>query len=147
MNVYEQTCETMKRRFHSECLFRENRQGLELKTSFGDDGTLRAEFDCRDEYQGYDGRVHGGVLAAVLDAGMAQCLLGHGIVAYTARSTIRYLRPVAAPGRLTIRCRIGESHYDKLYRVSGVIRQGATKCVVANAAFYRADHKQRSLPN
>jgi acyl-coenzyme A thioesterase PaaI-like protein len=132
----------MRRRFHGNCLFRENRRGPELKTCFGDDGTLRAEFDCRDEYQGYDGRVHGGVLAAVLDAGMAQCLLGHGIVAYTARSTIRYLRPVAARGRLNLRCSIGESHYDKLYRVSGVIRQGAIRCVVANAAFYRADDQE-----
>lgn len=146
MNVYEKTCETMKRRFHSECLFRENRPGPELRTSFGDDGTLRGEFDCRHEYQGYDGRVHGGVLAAVLDAGMAQCLLGHGIVAYTARSTIRYLKPVAAPGRLTLRCRIGENHYDKLYRVSGVVRQGESKCVVANATFYKADDRGSGSP-
>jgi acyl-coenzyme A thioesterase PaaI-like protein len=38
--------------------------------------------------------VHGGVLAAIIDSSMAQCLMGHEVVAYTAELSIKYRKPV-----------------------------------------------------
>lgn len=76
----------------------ENPIGLRLRfTADGD--TVRAEFTPGTHYQGYDGVVHGGIVAAALDDAMAQLFHMKGQESLTARLEIRFRQeaPVGRP--------------------------------------------------
>jgi uncharacterized protein (TIGR00369 family) len=84
---------------------RQNPIGLHL--DFYEDpetGQVRAEFIVPEEFQGYPGVVHGGIVAAVLDevAGRAVMLGGsdENLMA-TLRLTVRYRRPTPTETPLT----------------------------------------------
>lgn len=82
----------------------ENPVGLRLRfTADGD--TVRAEFTPGPHYQGYDGVVHGGIVAAALDDAMAQLFHMKGQESRTARLEIRFRReaPVGQPLVVTAR--------------------------------------------
>lgn len=72
--------------------------GLRLRfTADGD--TVRAEFTPGSQYQGYDGVLHGGIVAAALDDAMAQLFHMKGQESLTARLEIRFRKetPVGEP--------------------------------------------------
>jgi uncharacterized protein (TIGR00369 family) len=78
-----------------------------LKLAFYEDPDaeqVRTEFTIPDEYQGYPGIVHGGIVAAILDeiAGRAVMIEGgdENLMA-TLRLTIRYRRPTPTQTPLT----------------------------------------------
>ena len=96
-----------------------------------------ADFFCHERYQGFDGIMHGGVLSALLDAAMVQCLMGHGVVAYTTRMNIRYHKPVKLKQNVTIRCEIKEVYFNKLYKLRAEMSQKKRYNVIAHANFYR----------
>jgi uncharacterized protein (TIGR00369 family) len=58
------------------------------------EGTVEGLFACDRTWQGLVGRLHGGVVAALLDGAMSHCLLAQGIEAVTADLQVRYLHPV-----------------------------------------------------
>ncbi len=90
----------MKKQPNSRMCFLCGRQNpVGLKLDFYEDAEaeqVRVEFVVPDEYQGYPGVVHGGIVAAVLDevAGRAVMIDGsdHDLMA-TLRLTVRYRRP------------------------------------------------------
>ena len=59
------------------------------------DDRIRAEFVASEDLQGYDGLLHGGVIAALMDAAIIHWLFQHGIQALTGDLRVRYLRPAA----------------------------------------------------
>jgi uncharacterized protein (TIGR00369 family) len=78
-----------------------------LKLAFYEDPEakqVRVEFTVPDEYQGYPGIVHGGIVAAILDetAGRAVMIGGNddNLMA-TLRLTVRYRRPTPTETPLT----------------------------------------------
>ncbi|MBD3321952.1 MAG: hypothetical protein GF350_12720 [Chitinivibrionales bacterium] len=140
MKNYYSTYDKLKNRHHTQCMFNNDngRAGDKLKISFSDKGELNGTFDCQESFQGYDGLMHGGMIAAIIDSAMAKCLMGHGILGFTGRMNIRYLKPVQAGNRIGIKCRITES-YKELYKIQAEITQDSA-CgahVTANARFYR----------
>jgi acyl-coenzyme A thioesterase PaaI-like protein len=141
VNQYEMTCRELKERHHAACLFNDAADGLcgGLRTWFNERGHLLGEFPCDARLGGYDGMVHGGILAAVADAAMAQCLMGHGIVAYTARLELRYRQPVVLGEELAVRCRIIEETLGLVYHVRADLRQRRSCCVTAKGTFRRVD--------
>ena len=68
--------------------------GLALRFEVGDDGAVEGEFDCREEFTGYPGFLHGGVASTLLDGAMTNCLMARGTPGLTARLEIRYRHPV-----------------------------------------------------
>ena len=78
-----------------------------LKLDFYEDSEaeqVRVEFTIPDEYQGYPGVVHGGIVAAVLDetAGRAVILRGSDEDLFaTLRLSVRYRRPTPTDTPLT----------------------------------------------
>lgn len=79
--------------------------GLRLKFHFdGDDYVTTLE--VKDEYQGWRGIVHGGLLATAMDETMARLLWERDINAITGRLSVRYHRPVPVGERVEIRGRI-----------------------------------------
>jgi len=78
-----------------------------LKLAFYEDleaGQVRAEFTVPDEYQGYPGVVHGGIVSAILDEVSGRAVMLHGSdesLMATLRLTIRYRRPTPTKTPLT----------------------------------------------
>lgn len=80
---------------HTNCMFcgQYDPMGFHLAFHAQDDGSVRAVFDCERSLQGYSETLHGGVVSALLDAAMTNCLFSRGIVAVTAELTVRFVRP------------------------------------------------------
>lgn len=73
-----------------------NPHGLHLKFYEKAPGEIVAETTVSDEYQGYPGVVHGGIIAAMLDeaTGRSQMRGDSQRFMYTAQLSIRYRKPV-----------------------------------------------------
>ncbi len=142
MNIadnYKQRWSLLKKKYHTKCIFDELHSviGKDLQVRFDNKGLLAADFFCHERYQGFNGIMHGGVLSALLDATMAQCLFGHGVVAYTTHMNIKYHTPVKLRQNVTIRCEIKEVYFNKLYKLQAEMFQKRRNNVIAHANFYR----------
>ncbi len=91
-------------RGHRGCLLcgSDNPRSLGLMFQDSSRGGVEAEFQGGDELQGYDGLMHGGVIASLLDAAMTHCLFHRGVRAVTGDLNVRYLQPVPCRARLRI---------------------------------------------
>lgn len=77
-----------------------------LRLRFEDDGHgIRAEFTPGPQFQGYDGILHGGIVAAALDDAMANLFHRRGRETVTARLEIRYRREAPIGRRLIVTAR------------------------------------------
>jgi uncharacterized protein (TIGR00369 family) len=99
----------------------------------GNDG-VRAELDCDDSLQGYEGRLHGGVIAAALDGAMTHCLFALGRTAVTAELNVRYRHPVATGRPATVRSRLARD-LAPLYLVQAELVQDGVVKAEATAKF------------
>jgi len=99
-----------------------NPSGLGLECIVMPDGSVKGEFAGSDVFEGYVGRLHGGVIAALLDGAMTNCLLAHGCEAFTAELTVRYRHPAAAKDRVTVRAWLTESRVP-LHLLRAELRQ------------------------
>jgi acyl-coenzyme A thioesterase PaaI-like protein len=71
-----------------------NGQSARLHFAVCDDGSVEAHFFGSNLEQGYDGVLHGGVIATVLDAAMTNCLFTLGRGGLTAELSMRFRHPV-----------------------------------------------------
>jgi uncharacterized protein (TIGR00369 family) len=90
-----------------------NQQGLNM--AFYDDapGVTRATYSVPESFQGYNGIVHGGVVAAMLDEAAGRTVMGSvhtERMVVTGKMEIRYRKPVPVLTPLTI---LGEIIDDK----------------------------------
>ena len=127
----------LKNRYHSGCWFACNSPVPDLSLQFGNDGRLRGKFSCDADRQGFDGVVHGGVVASIIDAVMVQCLMGHGIVAYTTNLSIRYRKPVTVCRTAEIETSIESERIKRLYYMKCTIIQDLECVATATGCFYR----------
>lgn len=87
-----------------------NAYGLHLRFFNHSEGEVIADYTVSEQYQGYPGVVHGGIVAAMLDEAAGRCLMYSGSdpqqstprFMYTARLEIRYRQnvPVGQPLRI-----------------------------------------------
>ncbi len=135
---YEGNLKRLREIHHSQCLF--NRQPSivpGLKFAFDDAGTLQGEFNGNEFQQGYDEMVHGGVVAAIIDASMAQCLMGHGVVGYTANLSVKYRKPVMIQTKTTLTTSITAVNCGLLYSMKCEIVQNRNLVVQATGRFFK----------
>jgi acyl-coenzyme A thioesterase PaaI-like protein len=95
-------------RTYAECFVcgESNPAGLHAAFSLGDaPDEMRGRFTPDGRYQGYPGRVHGGVVASVLDETLGRAVALHGAWAFTARLEVRYRRPVPVGAAIEVRAR------------------------------------------
>ena len=87
--------------------------------------------------EGYRTLVHGGAIAALIDAAMTHCLFGHEVLAVTAELKISYRRPLVSDRRTEISAFIKETIGGCLFRMAAlVIQDGETKAE-GTASFFR----------
>jgi uncharacterized protein (TIGR00369 family) len=86
-----------------------NPAGVHVRFYEQEDGSLLARFTGADHHQGYPGRMHGGVITAIMDETMGRAIMiarGEAIWGVTAELTLRFRRPVPLGVELTASGRI-----------------------------------------
>jgi len=88
--------ETTRLGAHGHCIACGGRNGHVPRVQFAAaaDGSVAAEIVAGRISEGYDGMLHGGVIATPVDAAMTHCLFAHGHCAVTADLHLRYRHPV-----------------------------------------------------
>jgi uncharacterized protein (TIGR00369 family) len=93
---------------HDECLVCGYRNpwswGMRYEPGEGD--TVYGHFHGNPRLQGYQGILHGGVLAALLDSAMAHCLFHRGVQGVTGDLHVRFVQPVSCDATLDVRAHI-----------------------------------------
>jgi len=81
---------------HQHCFLCGSKNSSSLGLSFNRtvNGGVSASCNACEAHQGYDGILHGGMIASLLDSAMTHCLFKQGIEAVTAELNVRYLQPV-----------------------------------------------------
>ncbi|OGR52623.1 MAG: hypothetical protein A2049_05660 [Elusimicrobia bacterium GWA2_62_23] len=115
-----------------------NPAGLRLKFKKQPDGSVAAAVFCRKELTGYDGLLHGGVAALMLDSAMVNCLFAAGVTAYTAELKLKYRAPVKIGRAAELRAWLEKDHCP-LYLTRGELRQDGEVKVSAEAKFMRGE--------
>ena len=90
-----------------------NTLGLQARFYSLDNGDLAARFTGREEHQGYPGRLHGGIAAAVLDETIGRAIAvssGQTVWGVTVEITLKYRKPVPLGVELTAVGRIASDH-------------------------------------
>lgn len=126
---------------HNHCWLcgNKNPRSLNLHFQAGEDGMVRTQFSGRSEFQGYDGMLHGGVVASLLDAAMTHCLFHRGIQAVTGDLQVRYVKPVPFDAFLDVQASVVSSKPPLHYLKAEIIHNG---CVMAWA---KAKFMQRRI--
>jgi len=91
-------------------------------------------FACDAGYEGYPGMLHGGIISALLDGAMTNCLFLHGHAAVTAELTIRFREPVRLGAPAELRSWITEEG-PPVFRLQARLAQAGKTCATARAAF------------
>src|SRR5205823_3943452 len=89
-------------RTYSECFVcgEDNPAGLQAAFTLGEaPDELRGAFTADGRYQGYPGRLHGGVLASLFDETLGRAVALHGHWSFTARLDVRLRQPVPVGAR------------------------------------------------
>ena len=82
--------------------------GLALHYAPLPDGSVSAKFLGHSALEGYSGLLHGGVIAAMLDGAMTNCLFARGIRGLTAELKVRYHESVAASEEVSLQAWLDE---------------------------------------
>jgi len=121
---------------HAQCMLcgSEHPRGFRLVFDTHADGHVEAQFSCDRLYQGYTGYLHGGVIAALLDSAMTNCLFAKGRVALTGELSVRFLKPVIVNRSAVVSARVVES-LAPLFKMNGDVRQDGVIMARATAKF------------
>ena len=80
-----------------------NTSGLAVEFEADESGAVEGVFSGGAAFTGYPGLLHGGVISALLDGAMTNCLMARGTPGLTARLEVRFLKPVAVDQPVTVR--------------------------------------------
>ena len=121
---------------HENCVVcgARNDRGLHLQFVLQEDGSVHACFDCSGAFEGYAGRLHGGVISALLDGAMTHCISAHGHTAVTAELKVRYRHPVLTGVDAIIRGVI-KQHSHPLFLMEAELSQNGEAKAIATAKF------------
>jgi acyl-coenzyme A thioesterase PaaI-like protein len=120
---------------HSACVVCGAANPLGLHFTVEADGGVAGGTTCHARLQGYEGIVQGGVVAALLDSAMTNCLFAHGVVAVTAEMTVRYRLPTAAGQTVRVRGWLVCAE-PPLYRVQSEVSQDGRITARAKGTFF-----------
>jgi uncharacterized protein (TIGR00369 family) len=112
-----------------------NPHGLQVVFE-GDGETVYALFTPSNHHQGWQGVVHGGILAALLDEAMAYALFHTGWGGVTARMNLRYRAPAHAGDALRVESRVVRNS-ARVADLEGRILRGDTVIVESEARFMK----------
>lgn len=98
----------------------QNPIGMRLEIELGE-GTARTTWVARDEYVGWEDKIHGGILVTLLDEVMAWAPSSYDSWAVTAEMRVRFRTPANPGERLTAEARVLHRR-RRIYDVHGEVR-------------------------
>lgn len=127
-----------KQQSHSQCMLCGNQAILGLRLNFYADGDRQVWSMARGTVhnQGYQGILHGGFLAALLDAGMCHAVFNQNIQAVTADMSIRYLKEVPVNSEILISAKLVGGR-SPLYNVEAELYVAGERMVKSQARFMK----------
>ncbi|VGO19952.1 PaaI family thioesterase [Pontiella sulfatireligans] len=105
-----------------------------LKFTPHDDGGVRAVFHGHEGLQGYDGILHGGVIASLLDSAMTHCLFKKGVKAVTADLNVRYKHSIPCGEQVDVQAWLVKCH-PPLYCLKASLLLGGRTMAHGEARF------------
>ncbi len=84
--------------------------------------SIRGRFTPRPEHEGWQGIVHGGIIASLLDEAMVKLAAHLGIAAVSAEMTVKFKAPATPGADLVVRGRIVESRNRLILAESEILR-------------------------
>ncbi|MBI5805013.1 PaaI family thioesterase [candidate division TA06 bacterium] len=113
-----------------------NSDGLQLKFTYPQPGTCRAEFVPEQKYQGWSGILHGGIISTLLDEALAHAVGeaeggGGASEAVTAELTVRFKKPVRIDNKIVLTGKVDKDN-GKIVEASSEITD-ETGLVLASA--------------
>lgn len=104
-----------------------NPLGLALQYASQPDGSVAATFLAKPALEGYSGWLHGGVIAALLDGAMTNCLFAQNRPAFTVELKVRYHASVRVTEEVQLRAWLDDESHG-LYQLRAQLTQdGAVK--------------------
>jgi acyl-coenzyme A thioesterase PaaI-like protein len=121
---------------HQHCFTHvaKDKGGLGLEFRLQPDGSVRAEWDCMKGYESYEGILHGGIQATLMDSAMVQALFARGIVARTGEMKIRFRNSVLIAEKVSITADLVLAH-PPLYKMKAAVLQNGRVCAECEAKF------------
>lgn len=119
----------IRRKAHRACFVcsPQHLGGLGLRFASQADGSVSAEFPCESTYEGYAGMVHGGIVSALLDGAMTNCLFALGHVAVTADLHVRFRHPVYTGQKAVVRAMLTRDASPLFVLEAQVMQAGQVK--------------------
>ena len=122
--------ETQKSK-HPGCIVcgQENRSGLGIQFQAMPDGSVETSFSAPQWCEGYHCLYHGGVISAILDGAMTNCLFARGITAVTGELNVRFRQEVLLAREISIKAWISRES-DPLFILKGeIVQDGISKAI------------------
>lgn len=111
-----------------------NPMGLALRYCVQPDGSVTATFLGSCALEGYAGLLHGGVIVALLDGAMTNCLFARGLRGFTADLRVRYHAGVDAADTVTVRAWLEDESHG-LYQLQAELMQAGIAKASATGKF------------
>lgn len=108
--------------------------GLGLCFVSQSDGSVTADWACPTNFQSFEGILHGGIIATLLDGAMVHALFADGVVAQTAELCVRYRHPIKVGSSVRVTARRGD-RTGPLHLLSAEISQNEVVSATAHAKF------------
>jgi acyl-coenzyme A thioesterase PaaI-like protein len=118
---------------HNRCLACTH-PDLKLNFTLDDPHTLRTSIDFTEAMTSFNGMVHGGLQALVIDEAMTCALMGMGIYGATGELKLRYRRSVEVGPTAHIRVWM-DRRYHRLCEINAELTQRGKVCTTAHARF------------
>ena len=131
------TVADIRNRVHPKCVVCSfaNAKGLHLKCDVADDGSIKADFQCDESFEGYPGMMHGGVISSILDGAMGNCMFARGQTTVTIEMATRFRRPVVTGREATVSARITRVSHPLYLLEAEIIQEGKVKAT-AKGKYY-----------
>jgi len=110
--------------------------GLALRHEPQPDGSVSAKFLGHSALEGYSGFLHGGLIAAMLDGAMTNCLFARGIRGLTAELKVRYHESVAASEEVFLQAWLEDDAHGP-YQLRANLTQGGEVKASATGKFMK----------
>ncbi len=111
-----------------------NHAGLNLHFDVGPTGIAAAIWKPSREFRSYPDRVHGGVIATLVDSSIVHALFAKGVAGVTAELTLRYLHSVNLVSPVEVRGWVDSLRHG-IYLCQAEVLQSGILAVRASAKF------------
>lgn len=114
---------------------RQNHTGMGLSFRF-EDGRAVAETVCQPGWVSWNGIIHGGILAAMMDEATGWAVAAQGWTGLTARLSVRLLQPVVPGQRLVVRGWVERLRRRFAQAAAELVTPGGTRVAAARSLMF-----------